>query len=903
MIIDGKDYFAHIGTPRHSGRYPWGSGENPSVSNRTFLDEVADLQRKGVSQADIATAMGLNSTTELRKLKTIARTEAKQADIAMAQRLKDKGYGDSAIARRMSVDGRRVGESTVRSWLKPGEKDKLDVLQATADMLKAAVDKKGFIDIGAGVEYLVPTSVSKEKLATAVMLLQKQGYAVHTVQVDQIIGKNQKTNVKVLAPPGTTYVDIVKNKDKIHQITDFSEDGGRSYMGIQPPLSISSKRVAVRYAEQGGKEADGVIYVRPGVPDVTLGGTRYSQVRIAVDGTHYLKGMAMYKDDLPAGVDLMFNTNKSDTGVKTDAMKPMRKHLDGTVDQDNPFGSAIDRQIIKKHPDGRQEVTSAMNIVNDAGKWQEWSRTLSSQFLSKQGRTLVKTQLDMTYERKRAELDQILTLTNPEVKKKLLTSFTDDADASAVHLKAAQLPKQITHVILPLSKIKENEIYAPNYDNGTRVVLIRHPHGGTFEIPELTVNNRNPEGKKLIGTGVDAPDAVGIHSKVAERLSGADFDGDTVLVIPNNQGKVKTTAALEGLKGFDPQRAYPYYEGMAKMTVQAKGTQMGLVSNLITDMTILGADRPELARAIRHSMVVIDAEKHGLNYKQSAIDNGISQLMQKYQGKAQGGSKTLVSRAKSRIDVRERKPRSTKDGGPIDKATGKKVFTPTGKHWVNAKGKTVFATERSKKLVETDNAHTLSSGTVNEKLYADHSNRLKALANEGRKALVNVKSIRYSDSARVVYKKEVASLNAKLALALRNAPLERQAQILANAKYNLMKQANADMEESEIKKLKFIALEQARIATGAKKERIDITASEWDAIQAGAITKHNLNEILRNTDLDKVKKLATPKSVDTMTNVKLVRARAMLDDNYTQAEVAAHLGVSLSTLMKSLSGE
>lgn len=61
-------------------------------------------------------------------------------------------------------------------------------------------------------------------------------------------------------------------------------------------------------------------------------------------------------------------------------------------------------------------------------------------------------------------------------------------------------------------------------------------------------------------------------------------------------------------------------------------TEMGKISNLITDMTLKGATQDELARAVRHSMVVIDAEKHKLDYKQSEQDNGISALRKKYQG-------------------------------------------------------------------------------------------------------------------------------------------------------------------------------------------------------------------------------------------------------------------------------
>jgi len=887
VIIDESVYLAHYGILRKSGRYPWGSGETQAERNKTFLDTVENLRKQGMSEAEICKAFSTPehpfTTTQLRAAKSIAKNEQKQADIAMAQRLKDKGYSNLAIGQRMGIN-----ESSVRALLAPGQKDKADVLTTTSNMLKDQVAEKGFIDIGTGVEHHI--GISSTKLAVAVALLREQGYAVHTIQVDQL-GTNNKTLVKVLAPPGTTYRDIASNKDKIRQISGYSDDGGRSWSGILPPLSIASKRVAVRYAEQGGADADGVIYVRPGKGDLSLGGARYAQVRIAVDGTHYLKGMAMYKDDLPVGVDLMFNTNKSNTGNKLDAMKKM------TDDPDSPFGAVV-RQLGERNEKGHvTKLTSVMNVVNEEGDWDTWSRNLSSQFLSKQNHNLAKTQLNMTFERKKAELDEIMALTNPTVKKKLLEGFADSADSSAVHLKAAALPRQMSHVILPINSMKDTEIYAPNYKNGERVALVRYPHGGIFEIPELTVNNRHPEARKILG---NAKDAVGIHSKVAERLSGADFDGDTVLVIPNDKGQVKTAPALAGLKGFDPKASYPAYDGMPKMSARTKGTQMGLVSNLITDMTIQGANAAELARAVRHSMVVIDAEKHNLNYKQSAVDNGISQLMEKYQGRKQGGAKTLISRATSRTDVLDRKARSAREGGAIDPLTGKKVFVNTGESFVDANGKTVFKTVRSTKLAETDDAGTLSSGTPIEKVYADHSNKLKNLANEARKTMVNTKDATWSPSAKTAYSNEVASLNAKLNLALRNAPLERNAQLVANAIVSQKRQANPNMEASELKKIKGLALTEARIRTGASKQRIEITSAEWAAIQAGAISSNKLSQILNNSDLDVVKHLATPKTRLTMTSAKKNRAEAMLRSGYTQAEVAEALGVSLTTLKTSI---
>lgn len=873
-IISEDDYLAHYGILRKSGRYPWGSGGPEYASNRSFLGYEAQLRKEGLSEAEIAEGMGI-TTTQLRAAKSIAKNEERQANINMATRLKDKGLSNVAIGERMNLP-----ESSVRALLEPATKDRADILLSTSNMLRDQVKEKKYLDIGTGVEHQL--GISSTKLATAVAVLQEEGYKVHYLKVTQL-GTGKQTTVKVLSAPDVSYSEVSKNRAQIKQIQSFSEDGGRSYIGIQTPLSVSSKRIGVRYAEDGGTDSDGVIHVRPGVEDISLGGARYAQVRIAVDGTHYLKGMAMYKDDLPDGVDLVFNTNKSRTGNKLDAMKAMKD------DPDNPFGAVVRQRIDPI----TGKVKSAMNIVNEEGDWDGWSKSLSSQLLSKQSPSLAQGQLNMTFERKQRELEDINKLTNPAVKKKLLESFADDVDSAAVHLKAAALPRQRSSVILPINSLKESEIYAPNFRNGERVALVRYPHGGIFEIPELTVNNNHPQAKRALA---QARDAVGINSKVAERLSGADFDGDTVLVIPNNKRQIKTAPALDGLKGFDPQRSYPAYEGMKRMSARTKAIEMGQVSNLITDMTIRGASTQELARAVRHSMVVIDAEKHNLNYKQSAIDNGIPQLKAKYQGSPRAGASTLISRATSAVHVPERKPRPASEGGPIDRATGQKKYVPTGETYTNRRGQQVVRTFESRKLAETNDAHTLSSGTPIEKVYADHSNKLKALANQARKTMVNTRVTPYSPAAKAAYTNEVASLRAKLNIAQRNRPLERNAQLLANAVVRAKREANPDMEASDLKKIQGLALAEARARTGAGKQRIEISPQEWAAIQAGAVSNNTLTQILANADLDRVKELATPRSAVVMTEAKSSRAKAMVAAGYTQAEIADALGVSLSTL-------
>lgn len=883
MLIDEDDYLAHYGILRRSGRYPWGSGGTPEQNHRSFLSMVEAMRAEGLSDTEIAKGFEI-SRNDLQALKSIANNEVKAANVAMAERLRAKGMSNGAIAERMGL----AGESSVRALLAPGAAKRADELQATASMLKDQIKDGGYLDIGSGNELYV--GMSRTKFDTVLASLKNDGYEVIKVQVDQVGSNGQKTLIKVLAPEGTTYRDVVMNKDQIKSMAVSLKDG--EIEAVRPPEMLDGKRVKVQYAEEGGVEADGAIYIRPGVKDLDLGGAQYAQVRIAVDGTHYLKGMAIYKDDLPAGVDVVFNTNKSNTGNKHDAMKAMNTTPDGKLDIENPFGATI-------KPGGQRGV---LNVVNEEGDWNEWSKSLASQMLSKQKHTLAKEQLDKVSDSKRAELDEILGLSNPTVRQKLLVSYADDVDAAAVHLKAAQMPRQATQVIIPVPSMKDTEIYAPNFRNGERVALIRYPHGGTFEIPELTVNNKHPDAKRLLGTS--AKDAVGINAKVAERLSGADFDGDTVLVIPNNHGKIKSTPPLQGLKNFDGKKLYPAYEGMKPMTDKQLQSEMGKASNLITDMTIKGANSSEIARAVRHSMVVIDAKKHKLNYKQSEIDHGIADLKKKYQGGANAGASTLISKSTAETRVNKRKMNYK-----IDPDTGEKIWTETGEGYTKQKvnKKTGEVTEEfvprkqgSTKGAETKDARDLSSGTQIEEVYANHSNRLKAMANEARKAVVTTKPIPYSPSAKKVYEKEVQTLDAKLNVALKNAPRERQAQVIANAVIKQKRDANPEMERDELKKVSSRALATARARVGASKDLVTITPDEWEAIQAGAITNSKLSKILDNADLSEVKKLATPRSNLVMTDVKMARARQLLAAGRTTSEVADILGVPTSTLTSSM---
>ena len=332
-------------------------------------------------------------------------------------------------------------------------------------------------------------------------------------------------------------------------------------------------------------------------------------------------------------------------------------------------------------------------------------------------------------------------------------------------------------------------------------------------------------------------------------------------------------------------------------------TEMGKISNLITDMTLKGATQDELARAVRHSMVVIDAEKHKLDYKQSEIDNGIASLKKKYQGTmdADGryheGAATLISRAKSETSVLKRK------GSPKINDDGSLSYKEVIEEYTDKDGKIKVRTQKSTKMAETRDARTLSSGTPQEEAYADYANKMKSLANQARKEMVNTGKIAYSASAKAAYEPEVTSLMVKLNVALKNAPRERQAQVIANATVAAKKKDNPDMTSSEIKKANQQALSSARASVGAKRNSIEITDREWEAIQAGAISENKLTQILNNTNIDTLRQMATPRATTSLSTAKVNRISAMSNSGYSTSEIADALGVSTSTVSKYLNGK
>ena len=914
-----EDILIHYGMPKRSGRYPWGSGENPYQHSGDFLSRIEQLKKEGWSETpeNIMKEFGL-TTTQYRTEKRLATHERRMLDVARAKSLREDGLGYTEIGREMGMS-----ESTIRSLLNQHSESRMNAAKKTADFLREQINTKGMIDVGAEVEREL--GVSREKLNEALHILELEGYPVYKGGIPQATNPGKQINQMVICPPGTEHSEIY-NYENVHSLSEYvSHDGGETFDKFVYPKSMDSSRLKIRYAEEGGIDKDGVVEIRRGVNDLSLGESHYAQVRILVDGNKYIKGMAVYSDDMPDGVDVIFNTNKSKSVDKMDVLKNIKD------DPENPFGSLIKPggQSYYIDENGERQL-SLINKRSEQGDWDEWKDALPSQFLSKQSLSLAKKQLNLAASDKMAEFDEICSLTNPTIKKHLLSKFADECDSAAVHLQAAALPGQKYHVIIPVNSLSDTEVYAPNYENGTKLALIRYPHGGTFEIPILTVNNKNAAAKNLIG--VDAIDGIGINSKVAARLSGADFDGDTVMCIPTHDkyGKVKiaSTPPLKGLEGFDPKMAYPERPGMKYM--KNTGTQMGIISNLITDMTLKGASQDELARAVRHSMVVIDAEKHKLDYKQSEIDNGIASLKKKYQRYVdedgnvhEGGASTLISRAKSEVSVDKRQ------GTPLVNLKGKRWYDsskPEGaliyktaddvEYTVNKvnkrTGEVTTVTRRKKqpstRMAETDDPYTLISdaNTPMERAYAEYASKMKALANKARKEMMTAGKINYSSAANQIYKKEVASLLSKLNLSRLNAPKEREAQRRANAEVLSKIKSNPNMKPGDIKKLRQQALTKYRLRVGSisrRKRNIDITDNEWNAIQSGAVSESILKKILDNTDVDKLRQRATPKNTSTLSSAKINRIKSLSNSNYTVGEIAKILGVSPSTVSKYLKGK
>lgn len=965
---------------RGSGRYGWGTGENPGQHQFDFLSEVKTLKKRGFKDAEIAkmllgqkgtmkdgTPIWCN-TTDLRAEMAIETKRIRQMKIARAVVLYDKYNGNvSAVGREMGIN-----ESSVRSLLDPIKKERTSKYENTANLLRERVEEKGMIDVSKATEYTLGVTDSTKKVAIA--MLEKEGYVTVKVNIPQPGRKDQNTVVLALVKPlpgetpKETFVRTQQNKFDIQPIEDYTPDQGITWWTPEFPSSMNSKNIMIRYKEEGGDEKDGVIEINPKAEYLSLEGSQYAQVRIAVDGTNYMKGMAIYgqEKDFPKGIDVIYNTNKksgipaidknatydpdSDSWTGKEVLKRLKIDRNtGEIDKENPFGATIKApnekdgivtrggQHYYTDSDGIEKL-SPINKIREEGEWDSWSKNLASQFLSKQPMKLINQQIDLSVSQRKMELEKILNLTNPVIKKKLLEDYANNCDANAVDLSVKGVKNQAFQVLLPVPSMKDTEIYAPRYNDGDTVALIRYPHAGPFEIAVLKVNNKQADAKKIMK---NAFDAVGVNKAVLDQLSGADCDGDTAVVLPlgSNNLSVKATPYFKELREFDP-KMYALPDTAPRMNNRTKQIQMGITTNLIADMTAQGAEKGEIIRAVKHSMVVIDAEKHHLDYKQSERDNNIKALKEKYQkridpgtGKESTGASTIFSRAKNPTYINKRKevtdpskmtPSELKrweEGKKVYRDTeeyvkkritdpsimtpseldlyrsGKKVYRETDKH----------VAMKVKRMEITDDAMTLVMNPDNPKevAYAKYANQLKEMANQARKEARSIKAYKISTEAKKTYAEEVESLERKLRVAQSNNPKERRASMIANSLMSERLKSNPDMDYEHKQREMARCMTIARGIVGAKKIPVEITDKEWEAIQAKAISSTKLAEILINTDQEAFKRRATPRQDSrSISDAQIAWIKAMANSGmYTQKEIADHVGISASTVSSIIRNE
>ena len=941
--VDVSEELEQSGVKRRSGRYAWGSGENPYQHEDWFASERARMKSEGLSDKEIMNIMGFR-TPEYRAMVQITSSKERLARTAQVYKMNSEGRSNVAIAKELGIS-----EGMVRNILKNRVDAKRTKVERVSDVLKRNADEKGMIDISEGVNREIEfyggdsglKGVSQELTEAATLSLLKEGYTVQKFYINQATNPGQQTNILVLCKPGVTREYVKDHMNEIKNVGEYSTDNGETFRKWEYPESIDSSRVYIRYADDNssgysGEDYDGVIQLRRGVEDISLGESSYAQVRIAVDGDKYMKGMAVYSDDIPKGFDIVYNTNKTSDKPAEKVFKPMKRTMaegddpkdaskySGPIDIQNPFGSALRETGAQRHYIGEdgEEHLSPINKMREEGDWNEWSRTLSSQFLSKQPNELIERQLKQTVEERTSEFEDILTVQDPAVKRKMLQDFADGADSSAVLLKASPIKGQKMQVILPVPDMPENQCFAPGFSNGEKVALIRYPHAGTFEIPILTVNNKHPSAVQNIGT--NTKDAIGISKLVADGLSGADFDGDTVLCIPMTSSRTnidstwnlrKTNEAFKSLANFDPKALYPERSGMKLMTSEAqKGLEMGKISNLINDMNLQGAPPEDLVRAVKHSMVVIDSKKHRLDYEASYAENGIADLKKKYQGKVNAGASSLISKAKSPyqeperedgayIDIYDKKTGKThKEYRLWDPETGEKLYTYTGRTYIDKHGKEQLAVKEIPKMEKAKDAYELSSGSYKESLYADFANSMKSLGNKARLEIDKIEKKNVNKEAALKFVKEIQELKNAVIFADLNKPRERQAQIYANYKKRQFRTTNKNewdqLTAEERGKWMAKALAEGRARSGAKRTPHYITDKQWEAIQAGAISSSILSTILPVCDSDRLKELALPHGKTTLSENKQSYIRTLIANGYTMKEVAEQLDISTSTVEK-----
>lgn len=338
-MIDENNYLEHYGTPRHSGRYPWGSGKDPQRS-KDFLQRVKELKKEGISEVDIAKSMGYETTSQLRARISKENETLKNSYYTNAAKLYAKGVSKSEISRRLGIP-----VSTVSLYLDPSRQLSEKAEKTVTDVLKEQLKTKPFLNTTKGANIYM--GITEDRMKKALKNLEEEGYSINEVYVEQL-GTGKRTTLRVLSEPGVSKKEAWEHRYEIEPVDgvifhDNGIDGVTKAGG--PPKQLSMDRIAIRYAEEGGTDKDGVIEIRRGVPDLDLGNAHYAQCRIAVDdkefGKLYAKGMVVYSDDIPEGKDILVNSNKkigTPLGGEGGVLKSQKDN------PDNPFGSTYYRK-------------------------------------------------------------------------------------------------------------------------------------------------------------------------------------------------------------------------------------------------------------------------------------------------------------------------------------------------------------------------------------------------------------------------------------------------------------------------------------------------------------------------------------------------------------------------------
>ena len=187
-VLEGDELY-HYGTKFHSGRYPYGSGDDPYQHDGDFLTRVERLKKDGWKETaeNVEKEFGMK-LEDYRNEKAWANYTRREQQVARAKALKEKGLGDTAIGKEMGIP-----ESTVRSLLNPKSEAKMQAAKQTADFLKEQIAAKEWIDVGKDAERYINVGdgaenkmgISRTKLDQALYALESEGYKVYQNRVEQ----------------------------------------------------------------------------------------------------------------------------------------------------------------------------------------------------------------------------------------------------------------------------------------------------------------------------------------------------------------------------------------------------------------------------------------------------------------------------------------------------------------------------------------------------------------------------------------------------------------------------------------------------------------------------------------------------------------------------------------------